>query len=286
MTNIISVIIPIYNDEEGGCLVIDALLNQDYPKYLFEIILVDNGSTDNTRAILQNYADANADRIIMAHQDDIQGSYAARNRGIEFAKGDILAFTDADCVPDRSWLTNGVKSILKENASFGAGHINMTFQSESPNIWEYVDAAGKLNQKRYVENSGFGATANLFVRRNVIDKNGWFNEKLTSGGDYEFGNRLSSSGEKLIYIENAVVNHPARSSFSEKIRKSRRVAEGQRTLANMGALKHNVISFRSFIPVRRCAKLSGVHIGPFKLIGVLLAANILKYYNLILRLLP
>ena len=108
-----------------------------------------------------------------------------------------------------------------------------TFKKLRPNIWEYFDAAGKLNQKSYVEGAGFGATANLFVRRGMFKEYGMFLSELKSGGDYEFGRRLTQLGEVLLYAETSLVYHPARFTFRDKLAKSKRVAKGQKMLERM-----------------------------------------------------
>ncbi len=95
----VSVIICVYNGGKiiGRC--IDSLLNQDYDNY--EIIVVNDGSTDNTDKILGKYKD----RVIYAKNKINKGLAAARNRGTELAKGEYVAFTDVDCVVDKYWLT-------------------------------------------------------------------------------------------------------------------------------------------------------------------------------------
>jgi len=240
----LSVIIPVYNNSSGLRKVLWSLVNQDFDKILYEIIVSDNGSTDKTLDVAKEYADEYPQLVRYVIENKIQSSYAARNKGIQIAQGDILAFTDSDCVPCESWLTEGCKALRKDNASMIAGRIEFTFKESQPNIWEYFDAAGKLNQESYVENAGFGATANLFVRKTMFDRYGLFLSELESGGDYEFGRRLTQSGEVLLFSETALVYHPARSKFRSKLAKSKRIAEGQKKLARMGLLNHGELNWR------------------------------------------
>jgi GT2 family glycosyltransferase len=160
----------------------------------------------------------------------------------------------------------------------------MIFKEKRPNIWEYFDAARKLNQRAYVDKAGFGATANLFVRRRLFDKYGLFQSDLESGGDYEFGRRLTTAGEKLVYADRAIVRHPARKSFKAVLNKSKRVAKGQKQLEDMGLLEHGTLSRQSLRPVRRFPKMDGVLLNAKQRLAVVVLANFFKYSNLLRRL--
>ena len=94
----ISVIIPVYNDSQRLQLCLAALENQSYPKDSYEVIVIDNNSTDNVKKIVNNCSQA-----IYAFKKT-KGSYAARNKGISLARGEVLAFTDSDCIPTHHWL--------------------------------------------------------------------------------------------------------------------------------------------------------------------------------------
>jgi len=107
---LVSVIIPVYNDPDGIRRCFEALRKQSYPTERFEILAVDNGSTDDTRAVIQD-ALAGVPNGYLLVEDEIQGSYAARNAGIERATGEVLAFTDADCTPAPTWIESGVKTL-------------------------------------------------------------------------------------------------------------------------------------------------------------------------------
>jgi len=183
MDPLVSVVVPVYNNPRGIATALGALICQTYPAERFEVIVVDNGSTDETREVVKHLQDKNPGRIRLLVEDQAQGSYAARNKGIQHAQSEILAFTDADCIPARDWLEKGVTALTMERASVVAGHIEMTFQPGGPNIFEYLDASKYLNQRDHVEREHYGATANLFVRREAFAQHGLFRGDLRSGGD-------------------------------------------------------------------------------------------------------
>ena len=94
----ISVVVPIYNTASYIEYCIDALESQDYPHNSYEIIMIDNNSTDGSDAIVTRHPS------IKLLREARQGSYAARNRGLSEAAAPITAFTDSDCAPEQGWL--------------------------------------------------------------------------------------------------------------------------------------------------------------------------------------
>lgn len=215
----VSVIIPVYNDEILLRKCLQSLQEQTYPSEKIEIIVVDNGSDPNLNDLAREFVD------VLFLQETRPGSYAARNTGIAQARGDILAFLDSDCRPAPDWLENGV-SRLAEGDVVG-GRIILGYQQLlNPTPIESYDGLTSFRQKEYVEKSHFSVTANLIARRSVFDTVGPFDLSLKSGGDCEWGNRVHKAGFKLVYADNAIIYHPARSSLEAVSRKQRRVGGG------------------------------------------------------------
>jgi glycosyltransferase involved in cell wall biosynthesis len=245
-----SVIVPVYNNPEGIRALIDALLAQTYPSRHFEIIIVDNNSTDETADVVRSIASKNDDRIKLAMETTIQSSYAARNRGIEESSGEFLAFVDSDCTPAASWLENGIGALENDSVACGGGKVEFFYQSDRPNAVEYLDSARKLDQRHYVEDLGFAATANFFARRDLFAQKGMFRADVISGGDFEFGRRVTSQGQRIAYINDAVVTHPARATVRELLKKSKRVAVGQKQLGRLGLAGQVGPSWKQLVPAR------------------------------------
>lgn len=223
MNNIlVSIIIPAYNDWNRLSKCLAALSNQTYSKDLFEVIVVDNNSSD---PVPINFILPDNCKILA---EESPGSYAARNAALQIAKGDVIGFTDSDCIPDENWIKNAVAHFSNnKTCSRIAGKISIFFASTNPTLAELYDKLFSFNQKNYVDNSGTGVTANLFTYKYVFDKIGYFNAKLMSGGDFLWGTVAHKNGFKIDYVENVIVNHPARKNLQELIKKEQRVGGSQ-----------------------------------------------------------
>ncbi|MGF1489458.1 MAG: glycosyltransferase [Prochloraceae cyanobacterium] len=213
--NFISVIIPVYNDSQRLKICLEALENQTYPQDLYEIIVIDNNSEENIQTAVDRFPH------VKLTSEKKRGSYAARNRGITLAKGEIFAFTDSDCIPATNWLEMGIKR-LKSAANCGlvGGKIEIFFQDpHNPTAAEIYDAATNLQQKKYIEEYKYGATANLFTWKKVFEDVGYFDSNLKSGGDGEWGVRVYDRGYLLVYGDDVCIAHPARYSLAELAKK-------------------------------------------------------------------
>lgn len=270
----ISVVIPVYRDEERLRRCLGALERQELAPGRFEVVVANNDPARPPALPEVPFA-------LLMVDEPAAGSYAARNAGIRAASASLLAFTDADCVPAGSWLARGLE--LLSEADLVAGKVEFFFEGEEPGACEYLDAATKLNQQVYAE-AGFGATANLFVRREVFERCGLFDDSLRSGGDYEFGRRATGAGFQIRYGKAAAVRHPARASFLEMLRKSARVARGQKRLAEAGVLEHGTLSARKLLPLWRIPETpSGYRPSFGQRLKIFFMMNIRKYLNIWIR---
>ncbi|HZX12790.1 MAG TPA: glycosyltransferase [Thermodesulfobacteriota bacterium] len=208
-TPFVSVIIPVFDDLERLNICLQALEHQTYPKSLYEVIVVDNGSVESVEPIVTRFSRARTS------YESRPSQFAARNRGISLAKGEVIAFTDADCIPSPDWIERGVANLLRvPNSGLVAGKIETFFKNqEHPTAVELYENLKALPQKRYIEVGRFGATANLFTFRRVFEHVGLFDDETRSSGDVEWGQRVSSFGYELIYADDSRVAHPARYSF-------------------------------------------------------------------------
>jgi glycosyltransferase involved in cell wall biosynthesis len=154
------------------------------------------------------------------------GSYAARNAGLCHARGAVIAFTDADCVPAPDWLERG-RARMVQGPELGllAGRIEVEVGAR-PSAVELYDRVIAFPQEQHVRDLRFGATANVFTTRQVVERVGPFDPRLKSRGDLEWGQRVAAAGYQQVYAPEVVVRHPARRTFRDLCRRMQRVAGG------------------------------------------------------------
>lgn len=219
-TNNLSIasITPVYNGEKYLEKFIQALL-QLQEKDFFEIILVDNNSTDSSLKIMKKYP------VKIFQQKEYQSSYASRNIGIQKSQADYYAFIDVDCLPSERWMSNAKKEIQKNFPDIIAGSIELGTQNSKKSIYMRYDEIFFLQQEFNVLQYGLAATANMFVSNKIFQKVGCFNEKLISSGDFEFCRRAGESGFVVKYCPEIKVSHPLR-DCSSLMKKSFRIGKG------------------------------------------------------------
>lgn len=219
----VSVIIPVFNDNERLRICLNALEKQTYPQDRYEIIVVDNASQEDIKIIVYQFGQA-----IYAFEAQ-PGSYAARNKGISLAKGGIIAFTDSDCIPASDWLEKGARSLVSvPNCGLVAGRIDLFFQNpDAPTPVELFEAV-ELNfyQDEKLKQDHYGMTANVFTFKHVLDNVGYFDNQLKSGGDRQWGQRVYAAGYGQVYADDARVLHPARYSFAQLRKRVARLVGG------------------------------------------------------------
>lgn len=199
----VSVIVPVYNAEKNIDKLIKSLLRQDYPQELLEIIIVDNNSTDRTRQIIKKYP------VKLLEEEEIQSSYAARNKGIRRAGGEILAFIDSDCEAEAEWIKAGVEALTSGSADLAGGCVEFVY-SKRRTASEYLDSVTQMHTASTINERDVAATANLFVRATLFDDIGLFPGDVKSGGDWQWTGKAVKNGFRLVYAPKAVVRHPAR----------------------------------------------------------------------------
>lgn len=208
----ISIVIPVLNGESQIRDCITSVINQDFQKDQYEIIVVDNGSKDNTINILTEYNE----NIIILHESR-KGSYLARNTGINVSKGKIVAFIDSDCIADRNWL----KELHNGFVSEISGDIGCIVGSVIPHhgktlVEIYSKNKDLLSQKTTLDSNflPYGQTANAAFRKEVFDIIGGFDEGFSSGGDADIAWRMQiETHYRLIYRPEAIVEHCHRTTF-------------------------------------------------------------------------
>ena len=220
----VSVIVPVYNGEKTIEKCILSLMDQDYPRDRYEIIVVDNGSTDGTAKIVKQFP------VKYLSETSALSSYVARNIGIRNSNGEILAFTDADCTASRDWIQRGVAGFIRERVGCVAGGIK---GCEPANyIEKYQFDIGWLSQEVALKHYflPYPQTANAFYRKVVFDKTGLF-EEWVSGGDSDMAWRMQLYTDYLLEsIPEAVVFHKHRSTLLSFLKQTVKWGKGKDVL--------------------------------------------------------
>lgn len=184
----VSVVIPNYNYGIFLAQAIDSVLAQTYPN--IEIIVIDDGSTDASEKVLDNYGDK-----IRWFKQTNGGVSRARNRGISESGGDFIAFLDADDI----WLPEKIERQLKlfaDDSEIGLVHCGFVDFDNAGSLAEHLDgmegwvAESLLSYRRSVILGGGSATV---VKRKAIDESGGFDENMRIGEDWEFYYRIAKN---------------------------------------------------------------------------------------------
>lgn len=216
----VSVVIPVFNDPLRLGLCLDALERQSLPAAAMQVVVVDNGSRPELQLPPRSY------RLVLLRCLE-PGSYAARNLALQHCQAPVIAFTDADCRPQPRWLEEGLTALERQGVELVAGAVILAPSSaDQPTAADLVEQTFAFRQERYVARGAYGATANLFVRREVLERLGGFDQRRKSGADREFGERARAAGDRIGYAAQAVVVHPARDR-RELLHKARRVMGGR-----------------------------------------------------------
>lgn len=196
----VSVVIPSYNSAKTVPLTIEALLNQSYPAGNLEIIVVDDGSRDDTGEKVKGYP------IKYIYQENA-GPATARNLGWHAASGEIICFTDADCVPEKDWVAKLVRSYNSPQIGAVGGSYGIANQANllADCIYEEI-IFRHLKMPKYPRALG---SYNLSVKKNVLEETGGFNQayQMASAEDNDLSYEILKKGYLLAFDRQIKVNH-------------------------------------------------------------------------------
>jgi GT2 family glycosyltransferase len=201
----VSVIVAVYNAQDTIRDCVESLLALDYPPAQWELIVVDNASRDATPTVLEAYRT----RCTVLHER-VRGPAAARNTGLRQATGDVVAFTDSDCVVDPQWLRHLVSPLQDPTVGIAGGRI----LAHRP--CSRIAAFGERvhDHRRAIEDviPPYAITMNWASPRADLDKLGGFNARLLRCSDVDLAFRVVQAGYRLVYEPNAVIYHRNRST--------------------------------------------------------------------------
>jgi cellulose synthase/poly-beta-1,6-N-acetylglucosamine synthase-like glycosyltransferase len=216
-----SVIVPVYNAERTLARCLESLVGLDYPQERYEVLVVDNNSTDQSRAIARRFP------VRLLQEDRIQSSYAARNRGIQQARGEILAFTDADCVAAPDWLSELVAPF--EDPTVGGVGGQMLDSEPEGEVAEFLASLQFFSN--YLKDGSYLpvlVTGNSAYRREYLLGLGCFRDRLYTAADIDLAWRLQLETDSLVVTNpRAIIYHIHRADIKSMARQFRRHGFGE-----------------------------------------------------------
>jgi glycosyltransferase involved in cell wall biosynthesis len=216
----VSVIVPVKNGAAHIKELLESLMQVNYDKYKLEIIVVDGNSTDNTREIVSQYPV----RLLL---EERPGLNAARNTGIKNSNGEIIAFTDADCIIPENWVSKIVDNFRDSQVGCVGGSVIGCYDSF---LSHYSDESFipvmRIFRKREVLDSvkppqKYPAGCNMAFRQDALKKVGLFDESIKYGFDEdELAERICRGGYKMALDPNVLVRHKHRPALRELLKQN------------------------------------------------------------------
>ncbi|OKH29085.1 glycosyltransferase [Chroogloeocystis siderophila] len=243
----ISVIIPCFNAAKTIAVQLEALAKQTWKNW--EIIVVDNGSTDESVAIVEKYQ-KQIPNLQLIHASDRPGAAHARNAGAKVATGEALLFCDADDRVEASWLSTMGEALLKRD--FVAGCFDYTQLNEPWLVDSGILQVQKvgLSQYEFPPYLPFAGSGNLGIKKALHEAVGGFNENLLYAEDTDYCFRVQLLGTQLHFVEDAVAQIRLRHRFKDIYKQGESWAESHIYLRLLyGVSVSRIVAFGYLIKV-------------------------------------
>jgi cellulose synthase/poly-beta-1,6-N-acetylglucosamine synthase-like glycosyltransferase len=242
----VTVIVPVRNGEPTIQPLLDSLQKLDYDRDKVEVIVVDGNSTDKTREIVKKYP-------VKLVIEDREGLNLARNVGIKCSNGEIVAFTDSDCIVPPNWITKIVENFKDPKVSCVGGSakaLNSDFVSQyaDNSIVRLMPFFRKREELKKVKPFfRHPAGCNMAFRRKVAEDVGYFDENIQYGFDeVEFADRICKAGYKMVLDPKVSVWHKHRSTLGEFLKQNFQYGKGSGLVLKRNRLK-DAVSRWSFL---------------------------------------
>ena len=215
----LSVVVPVLNGARTIADLLAALAGQKGLPSAPEIIVVDNGSTDGTQAIIASHDDAAFPVALLS--ESRQGPSAARNRGLSAARGEIVAFLDADTLPTRSWLAELVKPFAGAAVTLVGGRTLDYMPTTSVERYMSQAPTARLEYSFFRQHLNYIGAGNMAVRRQAALAIGGWDEDFYTAEDFDFCIRLARQGEgTMVHQPKAVLFNRHRRTARAMIRQA------------------------------------------------------------------
>jgi len=194
----ISVVIPVRDARALLERCLESLDRQTVDRSDYEVIVVDDGSTDGSAEVARKWG-------ARVFRQEKKGAGAARNRGIQEAKGEVLLFLDADCEADGEWMARISEPIGKDATSGTVGRFTSDQENWVARLIQ-IEIEGRYHQMSQYDRIDFVNTATCGFRRELL-LNNHFDESFQKLEDVELSFRIAQKGSRLVYVPGATVRH-------------------------------------------------------------------------------
>ncbi len=278
----ISVIVPTRDRCEDLVECLDSLYSQDYPPDGFDVIVVDDGSLDETRELAGSFP------CKLVTNPVSRGQSYCRNAGARQARGEILAFMDDDCVAGRTWLRDLAAYFRWEDLGAVGGYVD-GYRNRTP-LDRYEREFSRLNLGNYILHAAkdpstfFIPTCSMLVRKEVFMETGAIRETMRLGEDVDFCWRMRDAGWQALYVPAGTVKHKHRNTLWSMPRRRMDYGTSEENLYSLHPHKAKTLQIRPLAAAAflgLCAAV--VLLNPFPLVvtgGSFLADMAAKTYRL------
>lgn len=244
----ISVVVPTYNRANLLVKCLESLIDQDYPKNNYEIIVADDGSTDDTKTIIENLIKVTKSPKINYFKQANSGPASVRNLGIKQSQGDIIALTDSDCEANEDWLKNITESFTHNPSIIGVGGLTYTNPEKVTPFTHQIDNKEPWSRP----------TCNVAYLKSTLEEVGGFDPRfLFTNDDADISWRIESLGQ-VIHNPKMRILHPPRPVTFKKELNSVRYLNSEFLLNKKIPLEYKK---RRVNPYREILYVHGIKIG-------------------------
>jgi cellulose synthase/poly-beta-1,6-N-acetylglucosamine synthase-like glycosyltransferase len=236
----VSIIIPTRNGEKTVWTLLESVMKVDYDKEKLDVIVVDGYSTDRTRELVSEYP-------VELVMEDGHGLNAARNTGIKHSSGEILIFTDCDCVVPKDWVRKIVENFNDPNIGCVGGTVlgynADTFSSRYANetLFRIMPSFKTRIVTKKIHTLLYPAGCNMSFRRSVLDKVGLFNEGIRYGFDEtELVARVGEAGYGTVLDPEVLIYHRHRETIREILKQIFGYARGSILLIKKRGIRNRI----------------------------------------------
>lgn len=209
----ISVVVPAYHAAAVISDCLTALQKQTVDRQNYEIIVVDDGSTDDTAVLAQRPG------VQIIRRPQNRGAAAARNQGIHAAQGEIICFTDADCVPQPDWIEEVTRPLRQNEGITAVKGVYISHQHQLVARFVQLEYEDKYDGMAGLAHIDFVDTYSCAYRRQILLDSGGFDETIFYVEDQELSFRLAAQGCVMVFQPTAVVTHRHSASLRQYARK-------------------------------------------------------------------